>query len=99
MAALGGVSRHDGGGFLVHAGLQSSGVLIVVSAYIAAVLSTGAVTLLEFVIPYQRSWQPKWDDVKNDLMFMVTVQLVLPQALTLLMGVTLLRFLELSTYR
>lgn len=80
--------------FAVHAGLQSGGVLVVVSAYIAAVLSTGAVTLLEFVIPYQRSWQPKWDDVKNDLMFMVAVQLVLPQALTLLLSVTLLRFLE-----
>ena len=80
--------------FAVYAVLPSTGVLLVVSAYVAAVLSAGTVTLLEFVIPYQRSWQPKWDDVKNDLLFMVTVQLVLPQALTLFFGVTLLRFLE-----
>ena len=80
--------------FAVHAGLQTAGIPLVISAYTAAVLAAVAVTLLEFVIPYKRSWQANWSDVKNDLLFMVTVQMVLPQALTLFFSITLLRYLE-----
>lgn len=76
-----------------HVALLSAGLPIVISAYVAAVVGAAAVTLLEFVIPYDRAWRPKWYDVKHDLAFMVAVQMVLPQALALLFGVTLLRYL------
>ena len=56
---------------------------ILASAYVAAILGAGLVTLLEFVIPYKIEWQPRWPDVKSDLAFMVVVQLLLPQAFAL----------------
>jgi ornithine lipid hydroxylase len=65
-----------------------------VAAYLAAVLAAGAVALLEFVIPYDKGWQPKWNDVKQDLLFMVAVQVALPPALALFAGLTLIRFFE-----
>ena len=42
----------------------------------SATLAAGAVTLFEFVIPYDRKWQPPWTEVKTDLLFMVAVQMV-----------------------
>ncbi len=80
--------------YLVFIGLSAMGISIIPSAYLAAVLGAGVVTALEFLIPYNRSWQPLKDDVKNDLLFMVTVQMVLPQILTLFFSLTLLRYLQ-----
>ncbi len=80
--------------FAIQAALLSAGIPIVASAYVAVVFGAGAVTLLEFVIPYDRSWHPNRNDVKNDLLFMVAVQMVLPQVLTLFFGITLLRYLQ-----
>jgi len=58
------------------------------------VVAAGAVTLFEFVIPYDKTWQPRWTDVKNDLLFMVAVQMVLPQLLGLFLALNLLGYLE-----
>ena len=80
--------------FLIYALLDTQNVSVMVSAYAAVVFGAGAVTVLEFIIPYDRAWQPDRRDVKNDLLFMVTVQMVLPQILTLLAGVSLLRYLS-----
>lgn len=80
--------------FLLHAALLWVGIPIVLSAYATALLGAAAVMLLEFVIPYDRSWHPNKDDVKNDLLYMVTVQMVLPMILTLFFGITLLRYLQ-----
>ena len=80
--------------FAIQAALLSAGIPIVASAYLAVVFGAGAVMLLEFVIPYDRSWHPNRNDVKNDLLFMVGVQMVLPQVLTLFFGITLLRYLQ-----
>ena len=71
------------GAFGVNAGLLSAGLPILVASYVAAALAAGVVTFLEFVIPYDTAWQPRGTDVKNDLLFMVTVQMVLPQLLGL----------------
>ena len=80
--------------FLVYALVDTLGVSVTLSAYAAVVFGVAAVTLLEFVIPYDRAWQPDRGDVKNDLLFMVTVQMVLPPILTLLAGVSLVRVLR-----
>ena len=82
------------GAFGANAALLSSGLPILSAAYVAATLAAGAVTLFEFVIPYDRAWQPRWTDVKNDLLFMVAVQMVLPQLFGLLLALTLLGSLE-----
>ena len=80
--------------FVLQVVLLRAGLPIGTSSYIAVVFGAVAVMLLEFVIPYDRSWQPNKDDVKNDLMFMVLVQIVLPPLLTLFFGITLIRFLQ-----
>ena len=82
------------GAFGVNAALLSTGFPILVASYVAATLAAGVVTFLEFLIPYDRAWQPRWTDVKNDLLFMVAVQMVLPQLLGLLVALTLLDYLE-----
>ena len=82
------------GAFVVHAALQSAGIPILAAAYVAVTLAAGAVTFFEFVIPYDRTWQPRWADVKNDLLFMVAVQMVLPQLLGLVVALTLLDSVE-----
>ena len=82
------------GAFVVNARLLSVGLPILVAAYASAALAASAVTFFEFVVPYDKAWQPRWADVKNDLLFMVTVQMVLPQLLGLLLALTLLGYLE-----
>ena len=82
------------GAFGVHAALHSAGISILAAAYVAVTLAAGAVTFFEFVIPYDRAWQPRWMEVKNDLLFMVAVQMVFPQLLGLVVALTLLDSLE-----
>ena len=80
--------------FIINATLLSAGLPILSASYVAVVVAAGAVTLFEFVIPYDKTWQPRWTDVKNDLLFMVAVQMVLPQLLGLLLALNLLGYLE-----
>ena len=82
------------GAFVVSLSLLGVGFPILAAAYVAVTLAAAAVTLFELAIPYDRTWQPRWDDVKNDLLFMVTVQMVLPQLLGLLAALTVLAALE-----
>ncbi len=84
------------GAFALYAQLDFMDASILLSSYAAVVLGAAAVTLLEMVIPYDREWQPDTGDVKNDLIFMMLVQMVLPQMLTLLAGVSLVRILSAS---
>ena len=80
--------------FIINATLLSAGLPILSASYVTVVVAAGAVTLFEFVIPYDKTWQPRWTDVKNDLLFMVAVQMVLPQLLGLLLALNLLGYLE-----
>ena len=80
--------------FIINATLLSAGLPILSASYVAVVVAAGAVTLFEFVIPYDKTWQPRWTDVKNDLLFMVAVQMVLPQLLGLFLALNLLGYLE-----
>ena len=82
------------GAFMVNAALLSAGLPILVGSYVAAAFAAGAVMFFEFMIPYDKAWQPRWTDVKNDLFFMVAVQMVLPQLVGLFLALTLLGYLE-----
>ena len=70
---------------------RAAGLPILAGAYAAAAAAGGAVTLLEFVIPYDRNWQPSRTEVKNDLAFMIVVQMLVPQALAVGAAALLLR--------
>ena len=84
--------------FVIYALLNAQGAPVVTSSYAAVVFGAAAVTVLEFVIPYAAAWQPDASDMTNDLLYMVTVQMVLPQTLTLLAGVGLVRYLSASSW-
>src|SRR5206468_11173506 len=72
--------------------LRMWSVPLSVTPYIAALLAAAVVTAMEFVIPYDRSWHPQWIDVKNDLLFMVTVQVLVPVGLSWFFSVTLIQY-------
>ena len=82
------------GAFAVNTTLVSMGWSILGASYVAVVLAAAAGTCFEFVIPYDKSWQPRWTDVKNDLLFMVAIQMVLPQVLGLVVALTALGYFE-----
>lgn len=71
-------------GLLVHYYFQRSGLPVFLSAYASVVLSAMAVSLLEWHFPYQPGWRPNRDDVRQDLLYMILVQMALPKILTLL---------------
>ena len=70
---------------------RAAGTAVLPCAYAAAIVGAAAVALLEFVIPYDRNWQPRWSEVKNDLAFMLAVQMLVPQAFSLGAAALLLR--------
>jgi sterol desaturase/sphingolipid hydroxylase (fatty acid hydroxylase superfamily) len=72
--------------FLQHA----SGVPPKVSPYFSAVFAAAIVMALEYAIPYEREWLPRWDDVKHDFLFMATSQVLLPLALAWFVSAALL---------
>jgi sterol desaturase/sphingolipid hydroxylase (fatty acid hydroxylase superfamily) len=82
------------GAFMVNASLLAAGLPILVGSYVAAAFAAGAVMFFEFIIPYDKAWQPRCTDVKNDLLFIVAVQMVLPQLIGLFLALTLLGYLE-----
>jgi len=82
--------------FALHLVLLRAGLSVGVSSYAAVVFGAVAVLLLELTIPYDASWRPDREDVRNDLLFMVVVQMVLPTLLTLFFGITLIRALQAS---
>ena len=79
---------------MLNAVLFSAGLPILAASYVAVAFAAGAVMFFEFMIPYDRTWQPHWTDVKNDLFFMIAVQMVLPQLVGLFLALTLLGHLE-----
>lgn len=65
-------------------GLQAIGFSAFTASYmIAALGGLGLITILEFVLPYRLDWQPKFNEIRLDMLFMLLVQVLLPKALTL----------------
>jgi len=88
--------------WLIYPGAVASSVLVFLSllgaglgsgpsAYLPVSMVAASVTLLELYHPYRLAWRPAASEVRADLAFMVTVQLLWPQLVTLLL---LLAFVE-----
>lgn len=61
------------------------GVSLALSSYFAAMLGGfGLITLLELVLPYRSEWVPNREEIKTDLFYIVTVQVLLPHLLSIL---------------
>ena len=66
-----------------HLILQQQGGSVVFATYIPIVTAALLVMTLERVMPARQAWQPNAEDVKNDALYMVFIQLVLPRLLTI----------------
>ncbi|WP_419863517.1 sterol desaturase family protein [Candidatus Poriferisodalis sp.] len=71
------------GGIAIYAVLALSGVPVAVASYAAVLVGAGLVTLHEVALPYRAEWRPEGGDLRADVAFMVSVQVVLPLLLSL----------------
>ena len=85
-------------GIALHLVLLGSGVSLGWSTNLPVVLGMVAVTWLERRTPHRREWRAEGEDVRSDLSYLVVVQAALPRALSFLVAVSLVRWLEGSAY-
>jgi len=78
----------------LHVWLVDQGVEVLWATYTPVAVGAAAITLLERLLPHRDEWQPNGEEVKNDLIFMVLVQMLLPKGLTFLVAVMVLNWLE-----
>ncbi|MDH3639570.1 MAG: GH3 auxin-responsive promoter family protein, partial [Gammaproteobacteria bacterium] len=69
--------------------ILASGIATFLSAYVPVLAAAGFITLLEIRRPYHRAWRPAAGTIKDDLLFMVLVQILVPRALALLIVLSL----------
>lgn len=76
-------------------GLIHYGVSLPLSSFIAAIIGgLGLITLFEIILPYRKEWLPNRNEIKTDLVFMLLIQVALPQLLTIFTTVYLVSFAE-----
>jgi len=69
---------------VLHAGMLQSGIPLQASTLTPVFLGGILVTALERVLPHDLNWQGKWQDIRQDFVFMLLIQVVLPRLLGLL---------------
>lgn len=81
-------------GVALHVLLLGRGLPLLTSTYVPVFLGMATITWLELRIPHERAWRAKPEDVKSDLLFMIIVQGLLPTALSFLVAVSLIAWLQ-----
>lgn len=72
-------------GVFMHFELQLLGLSLIAATYIPIILSTLIIIGLEHIIPARSEWKPNVVDVKNDLTYLVVIQMLLPKLLALIL--------------
>ncbi|MAN23335.1 MAG: hypothetical protein CME10_03615 [Gemmatimonadetes bacterium] len=72
---------------------QQHNLSLLLCSYVPVVLGAIIITFLESRFPYMDLWRANGADIRNDLTFMVVIQMMLPIFLNFFVAVTLLRFL------
>ena len=81
---------------IFHVVLLQTGLSLLFCAYLPLMFSAIAITVLEIYYPYREEWKPNRHDLMNDGVFMVVVQMILPQLLSFLIAIVLIRETEFS---
>ena len=81
-------------GLILHGLSLNLGYPLQVSTYIPIILGAVIITFLEHKFPYRKEWLPNTSDVKNDLTFIVLVQVILPRLLSFFVAIMLLGYLK-----
>ena len=86
-------------GLMIYYGLKSHGINILLSSYIATIIAgVGLITFFELVLPYQKEWLPSSSEVGTDFLFMMLVQVLLPQLISISFVSWLLGFVKNSNW-
>ena len=72
---------------------------LILCSYVPVMLGAVIITLLEFRTPHVDGWRATSEDLRNDLTFMVVVQMLLPMFLNFLAAVAVLRLLHAGGFR
>ena len=76
---------------VLHMAMIARGIALPVSTYIPVIMGALVITWLEFFIPYRHEWRPPAGEVKNDIVYMLVVQILLPRLLAFAVALMLLR--------
>jgi sterol desaturase/sphingolipid hydroxylase (fatty acid hydroxylase superfamily) len=82
----------------LHLVMLNVGIDITYSTYIPVLFSAASITLLEIYFPYRRQWHPEKGEVINDSIYMIMVQVILPQFLAFLVAILLVRQSSLTVW-
>jgi sterol desaturase/sphingolipid hydroxylase (fatty acid hydroxylase superfamily) len=86
-------------GLMIYYVLKSHGINVFLSSYIATIIAgVGLITFFELVLPYQKEWLPSSSEVGNDFLFMMLVQVLLPQLISISFVSWLLGFVKNSNW-
>ncbi len=79
-------------GIYLHIVMLSWGIDLQISTYVPIFFAAGMITLFELYFPHLHQWKPNIKDVKNDAMYMLIVQTILPKVLAFFTALVLLRY-------
>lgn len=68
----------------LHVMLLNAGQSIAMASYVPVLLGASMVTWLEWQFPQDPRWHPPLDEIRNDIVYMLLVQIALPKLLGLL---------------
>lgn len=86
-------------GLMIYYVLKSHGINVFLSSYIATIIAgVGLITFFELVLPYQKEWLPSSSEVGTDFLFMMLVQVLLPQLISISFVSWLLGFVKNSNW-
>lgn len=76
-------------GYVLYLFLSHLNLNIVISAYISVSIIAGLITLHEVKLPCRSEWKPYTADIRSDLAFMSTIQILLPLLLSITVAVAI----------
>ncbi|WP_445174310.1 sterol desaturase family protein [Microcoleus sp.] len=86
-------------GLMIYYGLKTHGINVFLSSYIATIIAgVGLITFFEIVLPYRKEWLPSSSEVGTDFLFMMLVQVLLPQLISISVVSWLLGFVKNSNW-
>ena len=86
-------------GLIIYYVLKSHGINVFLSSYIATIIAgVGLISFFELVLPYQKEWLPSSSEVGTDFLFMMLVQVLLLQLISISFVSWLLGFVKNSNW-
>ncbi len=78
----------------LHFFLRQAGFGLQLSSYVPLAMVAGVVTLGERWLPYREAWQPPGEEMRNDVTFMILVQVLWPKVLAFFVAIKLAGWLQ-----